>query len=56
MGSYKKYISMGVSIILLPLAKIALNKIMDKGRRKSEQNSTRQSFESSVDNKQTSIK
>lgn len=40
MSSYKKYISMGVTIILLPLAKEALTKIKKKYRAKSKQNST----------------
>jgi len=36
MANYKKYVSMAVSVIVLPLAKIALVKIMKKLAEKSE--------------------
>ena len=36
MSSYKKYVMMGVSVILLPLGKMVLKKIMSKITEKSE--------------------
>jgi len=36
MSNYKKYVSITVSVILLPLAKIALSKIIKKLAEKSE--------------------
>ena len=36
MSSYKKYVMMGVSIVLIPLGKMVLKKIMSKITEKSE--------------------
>jgi len=39
MSSYKKYVMMGVTIILLPLGKLVLKKMMSKFTEESEQDS-----------------
>ena len=39
MSSYKKYVMMGVTIILLPLGKLVLKKMMSKFTEGSEQDS-----------------
>ncbi|MBF0226266.1 MAG: hypothetical protein HQK76_12495 [Desulfobacterales bacterium] len=40
MSSYKKYISMGLSIILIPLAKMVLTKMMDNNSKKFDEETT----------------
>ncbi len=39
MSSYKKYVMMGVTIILIPLGKVVLKKMMSKFTEGSEQDS-----------------
>ncbi len=39
MSSYKKYVMMGVTTILLPLGKLVLQKVMSKFTEESEQDS-----------------
>ena len=38
MDNYKKYISMGISLILIPLAKRAISKLVNKQTKKLTQN------------------
>ena len=39
MSSYKKYVMMGITVVLLPLGKLVLQKVMSKLPEKSEQDS-----------------
>jgi hypothetical protein len=56
MASYRKYVMMGVSTILLPLAKKALSKVMRRYTEESEHNASAEENEAFTHTRRASAK